>query len=101
VRGGNGGAGGQASAAASARGGKGAGDIANSVLCFSLSAGDLHDLREVVCTRELDDWLDLLRHHLSDMQGRRNLGPHCQASLQRIQKEFACLLSQVDALNFR
>ena len=67
----------------------------------ALSAEDLKDLKEVVCTRELDNWLDLLRHHLSDMQGRHNLSPHCEASLQRIQKEFTSLLSQVDALNFR
>jgi len=90
-------------------GGAGSGAGANSSMSplaegatgVALSAGDLQDLREVVCTRELDNWLDLLRHHLSDMQGRHNLGPHCRASLQRIQKEFACLLQQVDALNFR
>ena len=66
-----------------------------------ISAEDVRDLKETVCSRELSSWLDLLRHQLSDITGRHNLSPHCTSSIRNINSSFMSLMAQVDALHFR
>ncbi len=56
---------------------------------------DTHDLRSAVRSQELGNWMDTLRHQLSDMSGRA-LSVHHKDSLGRVHIEFQRLLRLVD-----
>jgi hypothetical protein len=60
---------------------------------------NLSDLKMAHSTKELDQWVDLLRHHLSDMHGRKNLTPLCRKSFGRIQKDFQRVMSSLEEIS--
>ena len=60
---------------------------------------DLRDLSLTISTKELDQWIDLLRHHISDMQGRRHLSSLCQSTMVGIQRDFQKLIAHIDQLS--
>ena len=57
------------------------------------------DMRGAVRSQELDNWMDTLRHQLSDMSGRA-LGDHSRAALGRVHIEFQQLLQLIDQFAF-
>ena len=64
------------------------------------SKQDTHDLRSAVRSQELGNWIDTLRHQISDMSGR-SLGDHHKDSLGRVHIEFQQLLRLVDDFSLR
>ena len=62
------------------------------------SQSDLNDLNHLKSTNELNQWLDLIRHHLSDMYGKTHISQKCKDDMKFIHKDYQNLINEFDSL---